>query len=192
MPGSVSDKPLNQDKNDTVRDEDQLIKKSREDPAQFADLYRRYVDPIYYYLLARVGNVRDAEDLTAEVFLQALEGLENYRHRGHFAAWLFTIARRRAADYHRGQPRVLNVSTLQNVSGQKSEPLQDMIHQQELKDLEKVVEDLPEEKQELLRLRCAAGLTFHEMAAVLDRSESAVKMAYYRLLDRLETLLMLE
>lgn len=193
MAESVSNKPpLNRGLSDSIGDDSQLIEEAKKDPARFADLYRKYVDSIYHYLLARVGNEREAEDLTAEVFLQALEGLENYHHRGHFAAWLFTIARRRVADHYRGQPRELSAYGFDNIPEQENNLLEDLIQQQELESLENVVSSLPEEQQELLRLRCAAGLTFREIAGVLEHSESAVKMSYYRLLDRLEMLLTLE
>lgn len=72
MAESTSEKDLYQATCDNARDDSQLIKEARKDPAQFADLYRKYVDSIYHYFLARVGNEREAEDLTAEVFLQAL------------------------------------------------------------------------------------------------------------------------
>jgi len=72
-----------------------LVEAARRDPAAFATLYRRYVTPIYRYIYSRLGNVADAEDLTARVFTEALEGLHRYREQGNFAAWLFTIARHR-------------------------------------------------------------------------------------------------
>jgi RNA polymerase sigma-70 factor (ECF subfamily) len=193
MAESSSDKlHLVHDTIDNEKDDYQLINEARENPAQFAILYRRYVNPIFRYIIARVRNNRDAEDLTTEVFIQAIEGLENYRHRGYFVAWLFTIARRRVADYHRKQPREVSLSTLRNALGQKHDPLQDLIHQQELNNLIDIVNRLSEENQELLYLRCAAGLSFREIANVLKQNESTVKMSYYRLLNRLEMLLMLE
>jgi len=63
-----------------------LVKAARRDPAAFAALYWRYVTPVYRYLYSRVSHAADAEDLTAQVFTEALEGLSRYREWGSFAA----------------------------------------------------------------------------------------------------------
>lgn len=82
-------------------DDAALVQATRRDPAAFAALYRRYVGPVYRYLYSRLGDVPEAEDLTAQVFAEALQALPGYRERQRFAAWLFSIARRRAADHYR-------------------------------------------------------------------------------------------
>ena len=84
----------------TPAEEAKLIRKARQEPAAFARLYRAYAAPLYRYLLSRCGVCADAEDLTSQVFLEALAGLSRYRHRGYFKAWLFSIARHRLLNYH--------------------------------------------------------------------------------------------
>jgi RNA polymerase sigma-70 factor (ECF subfamily) len=77
-----------------------LVEDARQDPAAFAHLYELYFARIYRYLRMRVAHESDAEDLTQQVFLQALNALPRYQTRGApFAAWLFTIARRALADH---------------------------------------------------------------------------------------------
>jgi RNA polymerase sigma-70 factor (ECF subfamily) len=61
------------------------------------------VTPVYRYLYKWLGNAKDAEDLTSQVFIDVLEGLVRYRERGNFAAWLFTIARRKVIAVYRQQ-----------------------------------------------------------------------------------------
>jgi RNA polymerase sigma-70 factor, ECF subfamily len=56
---------------------------------------------VYRYCYGQTRTQTDAEDLTAQIFLAALEGIHRYRGRGEFAAWLFGIARRKCADYQR-------------------------------------------------------------------------------------------
>ncbi|MDO9129198.1 MAG: sigma-70 family RNA polymerase sigma factor [Anaerolineales bacterium] len=85
----------------TLQDEAALVERARRDPSAFAALYHRYLTPVYRYLYRRLGNAHDAEDLTAQVFIEALEGLVAYRERGKFVAWLFTIARHRLTDFYR-------------------------------------------------------------------------------------------
>src|SRR3990172_10111917 len=87
-----------------VDEESILAAARRRDAAAIAQLYQRYVRPIYRYLYSRVGNSADAEDLTSQTFLSALEGLPRYRHKGRFAAWLFTIAQRRATEHFPRHP----------------------------------------------------------------------------------------
>jgi RNA polymerase sigma factor (sigma-70 family) len=163
-----------------------LVKAARRDPVAFAALYRRYVTPIYRYLYSRVGNAADAEDLTAQTFVAALEGLPGYRERGNFAAWLFTIAHNKAADHHREQHPQLPLDEALDSPRHGENPMTSMMRKETLQRLSALVAQLEEDKQELLRLRFTAGLTYRQIGTILGRSEGAVKMAVHRLLHRLE------
>ena len=165
-----------------------LIARAQRDPSAFAPLYHRYLGPVFYYLLARVGSRGDAEDLTAQVFLEALEGLPSYRHRGFFAAWLFAIVRHRLADFRRrSRPEILPLDQVRENGDQAADPLTQVVQGERLQRLAKLVAQLDEDERELLRLRFAAGLRFAEIAVLQGRKESAVKMGYYRLLERLKS-----
>lgn len=162
------------------------IRAARRNPAAFASLYRRYVTPVYRYVYSRLGYSGDAEDVTAQIFTEALASLEGYREEGQFAAWLFTIAARRIADYHRrNRPTFpLDLAEARQTDGRS--PLGALIHNETLSHLNRLVADLDEEKQELLRLRFAADLTYAQIGALTGRSEAAVKMAMSRLLRQLQ------
>ncbi len=156
-------------------------------PAMFESAYRQYVTPVYRYLYLRTGSTEEAEDLTSQVFLAALQGLPHYRQRGYFGAWLFTLARNKLADFYRshraqvpfdeagGEPQAAEADLLVGI-----------IHDEELQRVGKLVASLPEDERELVRLRFAARLGFEEIATVLGKKTSAVKMALYRLLERME------
>ncbi len=156
-------------------------------PAAFGAIYRVYLAPVYRYLLARVGSPADAEDLTSQVFLAALEGLPRYQHKGFFAAWLFSIARRKAADYFRRRAVEAPLNPESDPPSPEADLLSQIIHQENIERLTRRVARLPDDDRELLRLRFAARLSFDELAVVLGRKTSAVKMSFYRLLERLET-----
>lgn len=164
-------------------DDSMLIETARHDAAAFALLYRRYVTLIYRYLFSRTGNEADAQDLTAQVFLEVLEGLHRYHDRGNFAAWLFTIARRRATDHYRRRSP-LPLDDTPDLGGD-NDPLLHVIEREALDRLTGLIAQLDDNQRDLLRLRFAAGLTFGQIGIILGRSEAAVKMAVHRLLDRL-------
>ncbi len=164
-------------------DDSLIIRAARSDPAAFAPLYRRYVTRVYRYIYSRVGNNADAEDLTAQVFLAALEGLQRYHEQGNFAAWLFTLARHRVTDHWRKRPAV-SLDEIPDLPVEQD--LHEQMSQEEaLMQLRSLVRQLSDEEQELLRLRFAAGLRYEQMALVLGRKEAAVKMALHRLIHRL-------
>src|SRR5262249_50949375 len=74
-------------------DERLLIEAAQNDPARFGELYENNFERVYAYIVRRVGNRGEAEDLTAEVFHHALANLKRFEWRGiPFAAWLFRIA----------------------------------------------------------------------------------------------------
>src|SRR5215212_1912806 len=72
-----------------------LAQQSCTDPQAFAELYRRHVRSIYRYHLAHMGNVKDAEDLTSQTFMAALEGIRSFRGTGPYITWLIGIASRK-------------------------------------------------------------------------------------------------
>ncbi len=162
------------------RDETDLIEGARTQPELFAELYRRYLPRVYHYLYARLGNQCDAEDIASQVFLETLEGLRRNRYRENscFPAWLFTIVRRRLMDFYRRHP--------EDVFGDRSSGEPDVLSKvqagQDTQRLSVLLSRLGPDKQELLRLRFAAGLSIAEIAALEHRSEGAVKMALSRTL----------
>lgn len=164
-------------------DDAALVKHASTDAEAFAALYQRYLTPVYRYLYKRLGNEKDVEDLTAQVFMEALEGLAVYRERGRFASWLFTIARRRVIDLYRQR-----VPDKLNDLPDNALDLQSTMEQDEtFSRLENLLSQLDDDQQEILRLRFAAGLEFTEVASVLKRSPGAVKMKLYRTLDWLRS-----
>jgi RNA polymerase sigma-70 factor (ECF subfamily) len=160
-----------------------LAERSRAGDADaFAELYRRYLTPVYRFLFRRVGgDVSAAEDLTSQVFLEALNSLSGYRERGRLVAWLFTIARRRLADRYRAS----GVDSLEEVPEARLGISDGLEQHEDLQRLKQLLVTLDDEKRELLQLRFSAGLSFVDMAAVLGRKEAAVKMSFYRILERL-------
>lgn len=167
-------------------DDDALAERACQDPLVYAQLYDRYLKQVYRYFLLRLGQRQEAEDLTAQVFLAALEALPGYQRNGHFRAWLFGIARRKLADALRRRRPQVRLDEVSDLPDAEETPLIELVHSEDLKRLALVFASLEESDRELLSLRFSARLSFAEMARLLKRKESAVKMSVYRLLERLE------
>ncbi len=167
----------------TLMDDAKLVEHARQNPDAFGVLYRRYLTPLYRYLYRRLGNTHDAEDLTAQVFAEALEGLvaRRYREGGCFIAWLFTIARRRTVDFYRQRP----VEQLDDPPSPEPSLVAAVEKGEDLQRLTHLLAQLDEDRQELLRMRFSAGLSFAEIGQIEGRSEAAVKMMIYRTLEHL-------
>lgn len=174
------------------REEASLIKAARSDPAVFNQLYIAHVRPIYRYIFSKVGEVRQAEDLTAQVFLAALESLPRYRHDGHFAAWLFSIARNKVVDHYRSQRPETPIENTNVVSDLKGDPLSTLIQDEEAQRISTLIHRLDEQDQELLRLRVVAELNFGEIARLINSNMEATKKRFYRLLAHLRQQLELD
>jgi len=149
-------------------------------------LYLQWATPVYKYLLARLRDPLEAEDLTSQVFLTACEMLPRYNHRGRFAAWLLTIARNKARDYYR---RAGRSTSLGEVEARGSDPdlLDQAIQSDEIQRLEHVIRALPEAELDPVRLRFTARLSYADIGALLGKREDAVRKQLVRLLVRLQS-----
>jgi RNA polymerase sigma-70 factor, ECF subfamily len=160
------------------------IADAQKNPAAFSVLYDHYVQPIYRYLYYRTSSAPEAEDLTSQTFLSALEALPHYQHRGSFAAWLFRIARGKVIDHFRRQQQL---PLEESIPSETPDPLAQVAQKDELARLMVLVRSLAEDEQELIRLRYSAGLPFAQIAVLLDSNENTVKKSLYRIMARLES-----
>lgn len=144
------------------------------------NLYRRYVDHVYRYLLLRVGNVEEAQDLTAQTFLAALENLASYRGEGAAAAWLLGIARHKAADYFRHRQPTAPLEAATELPASFEEPLELVFRQLQVDQVAHALRVLAPERAEAVALRFFGGLSNAEIAQVMNRNEAAVKMLVHR------------
>ena len=165
-------------------DDAALVKHASNDAEAFAVLYHRYLTPVYRYLYRRLGNEKDAEDLTAQVFTEALEGLAVYRERGRFASWLFTIARNVATDHFRrgGREFPLEVAGEQVESASVEETVQQY---QDFTELVSILSKFPPRERELVALKYGAGLTNREIARLTRLSETNVGTILNRTVEKL-------
>ena len=169
----------------SVTEEASLIKTACSDPAAFNRLYLSYIRPIYRYIFSKVGESRETEDLTAQVFLAALESLPRYRHNGYFAAWLFGIARHKVADHFRSHRSELTIEVAYGESIRKGDSLSTLIQTEEAQRISALIHKLDEQDQELLRLRFVAELNFGEIARLINSNMETTKKRVYRLLTHL-------
>ncbi len=151
----------------------------------FGQVYKENVESVYRYVYARVGNRSDAEDITSQTFFEALEKWPSYRDEGRTGAWLFAIARHHVADFYRRRKPTVPLEKVDPAQDDPPAPLEEIEREDEREKIRKLIMELPDREQELLRLRFAAGLKYREMAELLGRSEASVKMAVHRIVKRL-------
>ena len=177
---------LTSEKIDRMTDEIRIIKAARQDPKVFGELYKLYVEQVFRYLYSKIGNLHDAEDVTSQTFLAAFESFDKFRQDGHFASWLFGIARNKAMDHFRRRDRSSHIEVSSEIPVEDN-TLASMIKTEQAEVLSKLIQALPEEDRELLRLRFLAEMSYPEIARCIHRNEEAVKKTTYRLLARLHS-----
>ncbi len=151
------------------------------DGGAFAQLYEEHFDRIYRYVYLKVGNQAEAEDLTQEVFVKALEAIGSYKWRNlPFVAWLFRIAHNQVIDYLRKQGKVGKVvleDDIALVSG--SNPAFMAERELEIEELINNVKKLSPAQREVISLRFGSGLSVAEAAKALGKNPGTVKALQY-------------
>jgi RNA polymerase sigma-70 factor, ECF subfamily len=164
----------------SIDDEKSLIEAAQADPARFLELYERHFHRVYAFVSRRAGNRAVAEDITSQVFEQALAHLPKYEWRGiPFAAWLFRIASNALSDRWQRDAR------------DSHDPPPDLPDPRESDAIElramlcQLVDRLPDAQRQVIEMRFVDEKSIREIAAALDRSEGAVKQLQLRALDNL-------
>ncbi|MBN2099850.1 MAG: sigma-70 family RNA polymerase sigma factor [Dehalococcoidia bacterium] len=176
------------------REEDLVRRAQRREPEAFGQLYEEHFDRIYRYIMLRVRSQADAEDLTQQVFLKALENIGSYRWRGMpFASWLFRIAHNLVVDYWKKKSRekvaAVAPEEIDEMAPSQDDPAARAELNFDMKQLAEACEHLTDAQREIISLRFAGGLSVAESAKVMGKSEGAVKVLQHAALVRLRRIL---
>ena len=157
------------------------------DRPPFEDLYRDFLGRIYAFVRAQVGTSADAEDITAQVFMNAYQAYGRFEARNTTpAAWLFRIARNATLDHFRAQGRRERLRrTIEHQPTAEADPAGQAEERIQYRALLARVAALPERQREAISLR-HSGLSFDEVGRILGCSEDAAKMLYHRALKALK------
>ena len=164
-------------------DERLLIEAAQQDPARFADLYEINFERVYAHIVKRVHDRAETEDLTSEVFQQALANLNRFEWRGiPFAAWLFRIAANLISDrWLRSGREVVDEEAIASAPASPAE-----IEEVERRaTLFRLVDTLPAEQKRVVVLRFVEQKSIREVAAAIRKTEGAVKQLQFRALSTL-------
>ena len=156
--------------------------------AALEELYLIHFDRIYSYLHVSVGNRHDAEDLTTQTFLKMLESIKRFRWRSApFSAWLFRIAHNLAMDHFRASRRWQPEEDVPEPAGEE-EPSAELAAMKTIgrESMLKLIERLSPEQQQVLTLKFVFNLPNAEVAAILDKTEGAIKSLQHRALVSLQ------
>lgn len=163
-----------------VADERLLVEAAQRDPSRFAELYEQNFHRVYAFIARRVHDRAEAEDLTAEVFHQALVNLGRFEWRGvPFAAWLLRIAANTLADrWQRAAKRPEVQADVLDEPGMEEE-----VERRAM--LFQLVDRLPQDQRLVVIRRFVEQKSLKEIALELRRTEGAIKQLQFRALQNL-------
>jgi RNA polymerase sigma-70 factor, ECF subfamily len=163
----------------------ELVAAARAEPRAFVGLYDRYFERVLGYARLRIRNAVVCEDVTSQVFTNALAQIGRFRGDGTFAGWLFGIARNAVRDVQR-QP-ALEPLTEEVATAPAAEPgLEERFFESERSQrLHALIRLLQPEQQHLLALRYGAGLGFDEIGTMVGAAPGTVRVRMHRILEEL-------
>jgi len=173
--------------NYSTLDDPSLAHLARTEPEAFAELYRRHVASVYRYHLAHTGDEKDAEDLTSQTFMAALEVIKSYRGTAPYITWILGIAFRLRSRHFRGRKPEVPLEAALHIPTSSLPTDKSAFQRLERTQIINALRQLSSDRAEALILCFFSGLSFREAGAVLGKSEAAVKMLISRGLQDLRT-----
>lgn len=166
----------------TLRNETVLLARARElDQAALAEIHTAYYGPLYRYIMFRVSDQHQAEDLTSEVFMRLLTALRDGKApETTLKGWLYGVAANVVSDHHRRsyrRPQTELPETLTSDEGNPTEALDRTLQHSRLRE---AMSDLTSEQQDVLALRFGYEMPIREVAETMGKSEGAIKQLQAR------------
>ena len=170
-----------------VQDEETLARGlKRRDPEVWDRLYEEFFPRIYRYIALRVHDQTEAEDLTEQVFLKALESSPSFKWRGApVSSWLFRIAHNLVVDYWRANKSKQTLPLDESLTSDAVAPELAAERNSDIRQVIQAVSQLTEAQRDVIELRFAGELSTAEVARILGKSQGAVKVLQHNALGAL-------
>ena len=163
-------------------DEELMLKFQSGQKEAVAVIYERYKMRIFNFCLRMVGNRSEAEDAAGDVFLSLFDKNYRFHPEAKFSTWAFTIARNQCISRLRRQKNTVDADDLPSIEENSAE----LLAKKELAwQVKRAIVKLPREQKEAIVLREYHGLSYDEMAQVLECSLEKVKILIYRARENL-------
>jgi RNA polymerase sigma-70 factor (ECF subfamily) len=170
-----------------LTDERLLIEAAQHDPSRFGELYESNFHRVYAFVARRTADREEAQDVTAEVFHQALRNIGRFQWRGvPFAAWLLRIAANALADRWQRSARNVEVPS-DGPMEEHAEAASEADEVERRAMLFQLVDRLPPDQRLVIVRRFVDQRSVREIAHELGRSEGAIKQLQFRALETLRS-----
>lgn len=169
--------------------DEELVARARGgDLDSFNQLVRRWERPIYALAYRVIGREEDARDIAQETFLRAFRALPGFKGEAKFSSWVYRITLNLCRDWMRRERRTPVAQAPEGVdlvelASEKtpSETIEDLVSRKELgRAVAKAMSNLPDEQRTAIILKEYQGLTFQEIADLLECPLSTVKTRLYQ------------
>jgi RNA polymerase sigma-70 factor (ECF subfamily) len=160
-----------------VQDEESLVQRAKQrDQEAFAQLYEEYFDRIYRYIALKIGDKVEAEDMTQQVFLNALQSISSFKWKGiPFSAWLYRIAHNQVVDYLRKRKKRVAAPLDEPMASRDSNPQLMAEQSLDIEQLLSATQRLTEAQRQVISLRFAGELSIVQVSKIMGKSQGAVK-----------------
>jgi RNA polymerase sigma-70 factor (ECF subfamily) len=157
--------------------------------ADFGRLYDLFFPKIYRFIYYRVGHKETAEDLAEEVFLKVHSKIAGLVSEIAFEAWIYQIARNMVIDHYRKQKFTVALEDVENTLEYESNVIDVLSLEHDQKTLLKLLKNLSADEQALLKMKFFENLDNSSIAAILHKSEGAIRVMQHRAIAKLQKLL---
>jgi RNA polymerase sigma-70 factor, ECF subfamily len=159
------------------------------DREAFGRIYDHFAEKLYKFVYFRVGHKEIAEDILADTFVKAWTKISQVSSAKAFTSWLYQIAKNNIIDYYRVKKVTVDLDEVVDVLEDAASPIDDANMMIEQKIVIELIEELPEDQQQIIRYKFFEELENIEIAQIMGKTEVSVRVIQHRAINKLKELL---
>ncbi|MFQ6122295.1 MAG: sigma-70 family RNA polymerase sigma factor [Dehalococcoidales bacterium] len=160
-----------------MQNEESLVRRAQQhDQAALTQIYEENFDRIYRYIVLKIGEKTEAEDMAQQVFLSAFKNISSFKYKQiPFSSWLFRIAHNQVVDYLRKRSKRVTVPLSEALARSSIDPRLEVERSLDIEQLVSATKQLTKAQREVISLRFAGELSVAQVAKDMGKSEGAIK-----------------